>query len=163
MDLAALVVACAPLIAPDTAQALITVESDGNPFAIGVIGASLQRQPRNAAEAEATAQMLDAAGWNYDLGIAQINKKNLARYGLNLHTAFDPCRNVKAMQSILGDCYGRATKKATEQTALRQAFSCYQSGNFQTGFQQGYVARVVAAWNHRTLIAPQMKEVTRIK
>ena len=163
MDLAALVVACAPLIAPDTAQALITVESGGNPFAIGVIGASLQRQPRNAAEAEATARMLDAAGWNYDLGIAQINKGNLARYGLNLHTAFEPCRNVKAMQSILADCYGGAAKTTPEQHALRQAFSCYQSGNFQTGFQQGYVARVVAAWNQRPLIAQQTKEVPRNK
>ena len=163
MDLATLVIACAPLIAPDTAQALIAVESGGNPFAIGVIGASLQRQPRNAAEAEATAQALDAAGWNYDLGIAQINKKNLGRYGLNLHTAFEPCRNVKAMQSILGDCYGRAFKQSPEQRALRQAFSCYQSGNFQTGFQTRYVAKVVAAWRHTVPSPQQTKEVTRSK
>jgi type IV secretion system protein VirB1 len=159
MDLAALVVACAPLIAPDTAQALIAVESGANPFAIGVIGSSLQRQPRNAAEAEATAQALDAAGWNYDLGIAQINKKNLTRYGLNLHTAFEPCRNVKAMQAILGDCYARASKKSSEQYALRQAFSCYQSGNFQTGFQQGYVGRVVGAWRRQGVLVQQNKEV----
>ena len=163
MDLATLLVACAPLIAPDTAQALIKVESGGNPFAIGVIGASLQRQPRNAVEAEATAQALDAAGWNYDLGIAQINKKNLAKYGLNLHTAFEPCRNVQAMQSILGDCYGRAAKRAPEQHALRQAFSCYQSGNFQTGFQGGYVGRVVAAWSQQSSSTQPTKEVPRNK
>jgi len=151
MDLATLVLACAPLVAPDTAQALISVESGGNPFAIGVIGSSLERQPRNAAEAVATVRALDAAGWNYDLGLAQINKKNLARYGLDLRSAFEPCRNVRAMQAILGDCYSRASKTAPPQHALRQAFSCYQSGNFQTGFEQGYVGRVVAAWNHRTV------------
>ena len=151
MELASIVLACAPLIAPDTALAVIAVESGGNPYAIGVIGASLQRQPRNAAEAVATVTALDAAGWNYDLGVAQINKKNLAKYGLDFRSAFDACRNVQAMQSILGDCYQRASKTAPQQHALRQAFSCYQSGNFQTGFQHGYVGRVVAAWNHRAV------------
>ena len=151
MDINALILACAPLVAPDTAQALITVESGGNPYAIGVIGASLVRQPRSESEAVATVTALDAAGWNYDLGIAQINKKNLTRYGLDLHSAFDACRNVEAMQAILGDCFKRAAKNAPPQHALRQAFSCYQSGNFQTGFQQGYVGRVVAAWNHRAV------------
>ena len=47
IDLAALVLSCAPLVAQDTARALIQVESGGNPFAIGVVGGALVRQPVN--------------------------------------------------------------------------------------------------------------------
>jgi type IV secretion system protein VirB1 len=47
---------------------------------------------------------------------------------------------------ILTDCYGRALKKyRDEQVAIRAALSCYQSGNFSTGFRTGYVGKVVAA------------------
>jgi len=151
MELATLVVACAPLISPGTAQALIAVESSGNPYAIGVVNGSLVRQPRNLAEAVATVRALDASGWNYSVGLSQINKTHFARFGMSVETAFEPCRNLEAMQSILGDCFARASKGAAPQAALRQAFSCYYSGNFQTGFQAGYVGRVVAAWNHRTV------------
>ena len=88
-----------------------------------------------------------AGGWNYSVGLDQINKANFARYGLTFETAFEPCANLRAMQAILGDCFGRASARAEPQVALRQAFSCYYSGNFQTGFQHGYVQKVVAAWN----------------
>ena len=144
----ALLLACAPLIAPDTAAALISVESRANPYAIGVVAGRLDRQPRNLPEAVSTARALEAAGWNYSVGLAQINKVNFARHGLSIETAFDPCSNLRAMQSILGECFGRFSVRAEPQIALRRAFSCYYSGNFQTGFQHGYVQKVVAAWNN---------------
>lgn len=146
MALEALLLACAPLIAPDTAQALISVESRGNPYVIGVVAGSLVRQPRNLREAIVTARALEAGGWNYSVGLAQINKTNFVRYGLTLETAFEPCGNLRTMQAILGDCFGRASAHAQPQIALRRAFSCYYSGNFQTGFQHGYVQKVVTAW-----------------
>ena len=62
IDLAALVLTCAPLVAQDTARALIQVESGGNPFAIGVVGGALVRQPANLPEALATVAALEAAG-----------------------------------------------------------------------------------------------------
>ncbi len=146
MDYTALLASCAPLVAPSTAHAVIKVESGGNPYAIGVIGARLQRQPQNRAEAIATAKALAAAGWNFDLGLGQINKANLPRLGMSIEGAFDVCTNLKAMQTILSDCYTRATKGADQQTALLKAFSCYNSGNFRTGFERGYVNRVLVAW-----------------
>jgi hypothetical protein len=82
IDLAALVLTCAPLVAQDTARALIQVESGGNPFAIGVVGGALVRQPANLPEAVATVAALEAAGWNYSVGLGQINKRNFQRYGL---------------------------------------------------------------------------------
>ncbi len=152
IDLAALVLSCAPLVAQDTAHALIHVESAGNPFAIGVVGGALVRQPVNRAEAVATVAALEAAGWNYSVGLGQINKRNFQRYGLTATTAFEPCANLAAMQSILGECFARASQrqpKQVNQAALRDAFSCYYSGNFVTGHQHGYVGKVLAAWNSR--------------
>lgn len=147
MDLAALVLACAPLVAPDTAHALIQVESGGNPFAIGVVGGELVRQPQNRAEAVATARALEEGGRNYSVGLAQINKKNFASYGLTIESAFEVCPNLTAMQGILSECFERANKTKPEQEALRNAFSCYYSGNFVAGHKLGYVGRVLAAWS----------------
>jgi len=153
MDLAALVLTCAPLVAHDTARALIQVESGGNPFAIGVVGGALVRQPANLPEAIATAAALEAAGWNYSVGLGQINKRNFERYGLSPATAFEPCANLAAMQGILGECFSRASQRASRrestQAALRDAFSCYYSGNFLTGHQHGYVGKVLAAWSSK--------------
>ncbi len=151
MELEALLLACAPLIAPDTAQALISVESRGNPFAIGVVAGSLVRQPHSLHEAVATARALDAGGWNYSVGLVQINKANFTRHGLTVESAFEPCGNLRAMQAILGSCFARASVHAAPQVALRQAFSCYYGGNFQTGFQHGYVQKVVAAWSQNSV------------
>jgi type IV secretion system protein VirB1 len=145
--LLALLLRCAPQVDPSTAQALIAVESSRNPHAIGVVGGVLEHQPRNRKQAVATASALQAGGWNFSLGLAQINRHNLARLGLSLETAFDPCANLAAMQQILSECFQRSTRasahaETSEQHALRQALSCYYSGNFDTGFRHGYVRRV---------------------
>jgi len=164
VDLAALVLTCAPLVAQDTARALIQVESGGNPFAIGVVGGALVRQPANLPEALATVAALEAAGWDYSVGLGQINRRNFERYGLSPATAFQPCANLTAMQGILGECFLRASQRANRrvartapmQAALRDAFSCYYSGNFLTGHQHGYVGKVLAAWSSKppTLTTP---------
>jgi type IV secretion system protein VirB1 len=144
-----LLLACAPLVHADTARALVSVESAFNPWAIGVVGGVLVRQPRHRAEALATARALRSAGWNYSVGLGQINADNFARLGLTLESAFEPCTNLTAMQTVLVDCFDRAhastAKAATDQAALQQALSCYYSGNFATGFRHGYVRRVLTA------------------
>ena len=141
----ALAMACAPAVHASTAQALVTVESGFNPHAIGVVGGVLERQPRTRAEALATASHLQANGWNFSVGLAQINVRNFERLGLTAATAFDPCENLRAMQAVLGECFGRSAPAMQPQTALRQALSCYYSGNFVTGFRHGYVQRVASA------------------
>ena len=140
----ALAAACAPLVDSSTAQALVGVESAFNPHAIGVVQGVLERQPRSRAEALATAKGLEANGWNYSAGLAQINARNFARLGLSAEIAFEPCASLRAMQAILLECFERARKDgAAPQRALRQSFSCYYSGNFVTGFRDGYVAKVL--------------------
>jgi len=61
------------------------------------------------------------------------------------------------LQGILGECFSRASRRASRRTshssprqaALRDAFSCYYSGNFLTGHQHGYVGKVLAAWSSK--------------
>lgn len=149
--LSALVATCAPAVAADTAQALIAVESAGNPFAIGVVGGALVRQPATLQEALVTAAALEVGGWDYSVGLGQINRRNFKRLGLTPSTALQACSNLAAMQVILGDCFARASRPdgstlARPQAALRDAFSCYYAGNFATGYRHGYVGRVLRAW-----------------
>lgn len=159
----ALVLACAPQVHTDTATALVRVESSFNPWAIGVVGGALQRQPRTRSEALATAKALQAGQWNFSVGLGQINVGNFERLGLTLESAFDACTNLAAMQSVLSECFDRALKPsapAGSQGALRQALSCYYSGNFSTGFQHGYVQKVIAVAStiHRPVPVTSPKE-----
>lgn len=52
--------ACGDLAVPmSIMQHVVNVESSGSPYAIGVVNRHLARQPRNLAEALATAKMLE--------------------------------------------------------------------------------------------------------
>lgn len=150
VDFAMLAQQCAPSVYPTTLQALVKTESGFNPYAIGVVGGHLAHQPRSRDEALATARALEAAGWNYSMGLSQVNRANLRAYGLNGVTVFDPCANLRAGGAILSDCYARASAGGREsQSAVRAALSCYYSGNFTRGFKAdsggtSYVQRVAA-------------------
>jgi type IV secretion system protein VirB1 len=146
----ALAMACAPQVHPDTARAIVAVESSFNPYAIGVVGGVLERQPATRSEALGTAKALHAAGWNFSVGLGQINVGNFARLGLTLGSVLDPCTNLRAMQAVLGECHGRTSIVSPPQVALRQALSCYYSGNFSTGIRHGYVRKVVASASMQT-------------
>lgn len=133
---------CTELAVPaEVMQHVVRVESSFNPYAIGVVGGRLARQPRSLPEAVSTARMLEREGYNFSLGLAQVNRHNLASQGLDSYEhAFDTCPNLRAGARILADCYRRATDD------WGKALSCYYSGNFVTGFRHGYVHKVLASW-----------------
>jgi type IV secretion system protein VirB1 len=136
---------CAPTVHVATVRRLVSVESGFNQFAIGVVGAKLQRQPSNYNEALATIRWLEANGYDYSVGLAQVNKRNFKAYGLTAESALMTCPNLAAGAAILTECFRRASNQAmAPQTALRAAFSCYESGNFSTGYRDGYVHKIVA-------------------
>jgi type IV secretion system protein VirB1 len=133
-------------ISPEVMQHVAQVESGANPYAIGVVGGQLARQPRNMDEALATARMLESKGYNFSVGIAQVNRANLGRYGLDTYRkAFNTCNNLAVGAQILAHCYRRA------HADWGKAFSCYYSGNFSTGFRDGYVQKVYASINRRAV------------
>jgi type IV secretion system protein VirB1 len=155
LDFMSLAQQCAPSVSPVTMRAIVATESHFNPYAIGVVGGRLARQPRNLSEAIATAQSLESQQVNFSIGMSQVNRFNLARYGLTYETAFNPCANLYAGSDILRTCYARASEAVGPRSSiLAAAISCYYSGNFRRGLiadaaGTSYVQRVVA--NARTL------------
>jgi type IV secretion system protein VirB1 len=143
-DLMTLAQQCAPDVSPATMTAIVRVESAFNPYAIGVVRGRLVRQPSSIEEAIATVRALDAGHWSYSVGLAQVNRSNWSRFGLNARDAFDPCRNLAVGAAILQGCFRLArANQADVQRALRQSLSCYASGDFVTGYRTGYVQRIV--------------------
>lgn len=138
-----------PLAVPqEVMRHVVRVESAGNPYAIGVVRGRLARQPRRLDEAVATARMLEEKGFNFSLGLAQVNRYNLRKYDLaSYEKAFDPCANLSAGSRILKECFDRSQDWG-------KAFSCYYSGNFTTGFRHGYVQKVLASMRTAAASAP---------
>lgn len=121
-------------------QHVVRVESSYNPYAIGVVGGRLVRQPRNLAEALSTVAMLERRGYNFSVGLAQVNRYNLAKYGVaSYERAFEPCANLQAGSRILSECYYRSSGD------WGKSFSCYYSGDFVTGYRHGYVQKIYAS------------------
>ncbi|GAB2880918.1 hypothetical protein GCM10027277_57500 [Pseudoduganella ginsengisoli] len=154
MDLVALIHQCTPPhVSVQTMGKIITVESTGRENAIGykIVRSdgkvfTLTTQPKDKTEAIAWATWLYQNGFKFDAGPSQINSTNFARLGLTTETVFDICTNIKKGGDILSECYDRAYKQyQNEQIAVRHALSCYQSGNFSTGYYTGYVDKVVKA------------------
>lgn len=143
------ILACPNLAVPaEVMRHVVRVESSANPFAIGVVGAQLVRQPKTLDEAVATAKMLESGGYNYSLGAAQVNRVNFRKYGLDSHEkAFDLCTNLAAGASILAGCYASAGGD------WGKAFSCYYSGDFVTGFRNGYVQKIFDSINRGQAVA----------
>ncbi|HEY5970498.1 MAG TPA: transglycosylase SLT domain-containing protein [Pseudoxanthomonas sp.] len=154
---------CPNLAVPvDVMHHVVRVESSYNPYAIGVVGGHLVRQPKTVDEALATVRMLESRGFNFSLGLAQVNRYNLSKYGLDSYEkAFETCPNMQAGSRILAECYNRSGRD------WGKSFSCYYSGNFVTGYRHGYVQKIYAsirgagAGNSRSATAPAIEVVSK--
>lgn len=71
-----------------------------------------------------------------DLGLYQINSKNLAKLGLTYQSVMDPCEASRAAATWF--C----------------VFSIYNTGNCHDGFINGYVQRIVANHHRQSLDVP---------
>jgi type IV secretion system protein VirB1 len=145
IDLSTVMRQCAPTVAPVVLQAIIRAESHFDPLALHINGkARLRGPPKSAGQAATWSSWLIAHGYSIDLGLMQINSRNLAALNLTPAGAFDPCQNVRAGATILKAQYTRAKQAgSTDSKALLQAISAYNTGNFQGGFSNGYVAKVM--------------------
>lgn len=147
--------ACAPKVAPSTMAAVTNHESRWRPYTIAINGtippAWKGWQPKQEQTAVKAAKKLIAAGYDFDMGFAQINVRNLGRpilrdMGITVENIFDTCTNVRAAEAILVECYSRARLAFSDRrAALDAALSCYNTGNFVKGKRNGYVGKVYAA------------------
>lgn len=133
----------APNVSPHTIAAIIRVESGGNRFAIGINGpVKIRIRPQSVKEAASEARHFISKGYSVDLGLMQINNRNLHGLGLTIEQAFDPRANIRAGATILARGYRGAIKRfGPGQDALKAALSAYNTGNYERGFKNGYVAK----------------------
>ena len=128
---------CSNGVHPVIMHGIISHESSFNPYAIGVVGGRLARQPASKAEAVGVFHALQSRGMNFSVGLAQVNKQHFRRFGFTAETAFEPCANVKAGALIFRACHDEAKRRFGKTTyAIEAALSCYYSGNFTTGFKR---------------------------
>lgn len=150
--------ACAPHVSPATLAHIVRVESSGNPLAVNVNvirGRARFPVPRiqSAGHAAQVAHQAIAQGYNVDLGLMQVNSRNLRGLGYSVEQMFEPCTNVRAGARILTENYSRAVRERGHgQSALLAALSAYNTGNFSSGFQNGYVSKY---FNIRSVIYSQ--------
>ena len=157
----AALLACAMNVAPITLEAIIQVESGGNSLSLNVNHlAGQQPHPATVAEAVSLAQGYIAKGYTVDLGLMQVNNRNLAALGYSIEDVLDPCTNIKGGAAILTADYAEAVRSRGEgQGALQAALSAYNTGNFYRGFANGYVARYYGRGNVPAL-AGDVREAT---
>jgi type IV secretion system protein VirB1 len=143
--IAAALLACAANIAPATLEAVIQVESRGDPLLLHVngLGAAQPRRPSDAKEAAELAHRYIAQGYSVDLGLMQVNSRNLPALGYTVEQLLDdPCTNIRAGAAVLTADYAAAVRMHGDgQPALQAALSAYNTGDFHRGFANGYVAR----------------------
>lgn len=130
----ALMHACAPSIGSRTLAAIVAYESGGRPEAIGDNTTRRAYFPATPAGAESLARRLLGLGHDLDLGLMQLNVRNVRSLGLSVRAAFDPCTNLAAGGRILSEDYGRATRSfGPGQRALFHALSAYNTGGYWAG------------------------------
>lgn len=135
---------CSPTVSPTTMVTLIKTESKGNPLAIGLNGARLKSQPKTESQAVAWIKYLDKNGYNFDVGLGQVNIANIRKYKLKPEDLLQPCLNLQVSGYILTQNYIKAKKTTNDpQTALRKALSAYNTGNQKSGFYNGYLVKVL--------------------
>lgn len=142
-DFDALAYKCAPNVSPDTLRAIVTTESSFNPLSIAVVGENRVKQPKTLQEAVLFVSNYVNEKRRVSVGLAQINSSNFKMLNMSAEELFDPCNNLKAASIILSKCYKRMKSDDVSKN-LADAISCYYSGNAKTGYEQGYVDRVIA-------------------
>ncbi len=82
--------------------------------------------PKTKEDALKIVQNIESRNRRYSVGLMQITSTNFSQYGVNADKLFSPCTNLAVFEKVLLDCYTRGGN-------LKNALSCYYSGNFSTG------------------------------
>jgi type IV secretion system protein VirB1 len=125
----ALAAQCAAVMDPHILIGIGEQESGLNTLALHINGMQPgwpQPHPGTAADAARAAGQFISAGHSVDLGLMQINSNTLPMLGLDLMSAFDPCRSLSAAAKLL------------------TSFGQYNTGSPSKGIANGYALSVAA-------------------
>lgn len=137
----AMVQQCAVDVAPQTVLEIIRAESDNNPLALNINGVG-KVLAKDLDDAVAQAEKALKTGYSVDIGLMQVNSRHLPEMHVTVRQAFDPCTNLKMGADVLIGHYVVAAKMyGPGQVALQHALSAYNTGDYNKGLQNGYVAQ----------------------
>lgn len=139
-----LLLACAPAVDPATMAAIVRQESGGHPWSINDNNGKRSYRLKAKEEAVLKATELISAGHSVDMGLAQINSKNLRWLGLSVAQAFDPCTNVAAGAKVLTQGYQKTG-------SLPAALSIYNTGKPNSARGREYARQVL---RHAGVVVP---------
>lgn len=132
-----------PSVSTEVVQKIIRVESGYRSLIINVNGkAVMQFYSKEAAIKQAEKEVKE--GNSVDLGLMQINSKNLNNKNFGIYSIadmFNTCKNIKLGSTIFYLAYQNTPSGELYQTRIKKALSIYNTGNAHKGFSNGYVAK----------------------
>jgi type IV secretion system protein VirB1 len=158
VEFQAVVARCAPGAAFDTMLAVATTESAlyinaislnrpiqvAHRFGYSHSRIELSRQPKDKDEALRWLHWFAAHGYTVSVGLMQINIENGPRFGVRPEQLLEPCTNITIGATLLAQIYGGALAHSnTPDQAILDALSVYNSGSYERGYTNGYVASVL--------------------
>ena len=142
LDLAFIASCSYPGVPVDIVAEIIRVESSFKPWSINVNGVAGSFSFEKRQQASRKIIDLLESGANFDVGLMQVNNKNLLKFKVDERQALDPCLNIYLGSKIFHDAYVTViSSNQIYQNPLLITLSVYNTGNFTSGFTNGYVKK----------------------
>ena len=133
-----------PTVPTSIVKMIVQEESSKNPYAVNVNkdGKSfISFIPKTKDEAITIAQSYINAGFSVDVGYMQLNSDNFKQLNTTLENALEPCKNIYLSTTIFYNFYKDTSKKDSSITRVQKSLSAYNTGSYELGFKNGYVAK----------------------
>lgn len=133
-----------PIVPTSIVKMIVQEESSKNPYAVNVNkdGKSfISFIPKTKNEAITIAQSYINAGFSVDVGYMQLNSDNFKQLNTTLENALEPCKNIYLSSTIFYNFYKDTSKKDSSITRVQKSLSAYNTGSYELGFKNGYVAK----------------------
>ncbi len=133
-----------PIVPTSIVKMIVQEESSKNPYAVNVNkdGKSfISFIPKTKNEAITIAQIYINAGFSVDVGYMQLNSDNFKQLNTTLENALEPCKNIYLSSTIFYNFYKDTSKKDSSITRVQKSLSAYNTGSYELGFKNGYVAK----------------------
>ena len=133
-----------PTVPTSIVRMIVQEESSKNPYAVNVNkdGKSfISFIPKTKDEAITIAQSYINAGFSVDVGYMQLNSDNFKQLNTTLENALEPCKNIYLSSTIFYNFYKDTSKKDNSVNRVQKSLSAYNTGSYELGFKNGYVAK----------------------
>ena len=133
-----------PIVPTSIVKMIVQEESSKNPYAVNVNkdGKSfISFIPKTKDEAITIAQSYINAGFSVDVGYMQLNSDNFKQLNTTLENALEPCKNIYLSSTIFYNFYKDTSKKDSSITRVQKSLRAYNTGSYELGFKNGYVAK----------------------